>query len=104
MKSSFRITALATLVAAFALLTPAMHAQNVARVNVPFSFDYGSQHFAPGVYSLNMDNPKALIINSRTSGGLGLVRTEWEEIQPGLTKLIFRKYGKSLFSRGSLQR
>ena len=64
MKSSFRIIALATLVAALASLSPAMHAQMnlTARVDVPFQFDYGKKHFGPGVYTISKDGPNFLTV------------------------------------------
>ena len=102
MKSSSHITALATLVAALVLLTPAMHAQTslTARVNVPFSFDYGTRHFAPGVYTLNLSDSNVMVISSGRGKGIALVETAWESLQPGVNQVIFRKYGGRYFLEG----
>ncbi len=99
MKSSFRITALAILVAAFASLAPAMHAQMklTASVNVPFAFDYGKGHFGPGVYTINSDNPSLLTIYSREGGAMAIVQTESEPNLRSGNKVIFRKYGNRYF-------
>jgi hypothetical protein len=99
MKSSFRIIALATLVATFASLSPAMHAQTklTASVNVPFPFDYGTKHYAPGVYALKMDNPNFLLIDSRNGGGMAIVQTGSEPNSSGGNQVIFRKYGDRYF-------
>lgn len=48
-------------------VSPALHAQNDlghARINVPFAFDYGSRHFAPGVYMLDLSSPRLLTIRA----------------------------------------
>ena len=101
MKSSFRITALATLVAALASLYPAMHAQTTLNgsVNVPFSFDYGTKHFAPGAYTLTMYSHDCLIVRSSRShyGTMALVRTDFELTGPEVSQVTFRKYGDRYF-------
>jgi len=99
MKSSFRITALATLVAALASLSPAMRAQTTlnAQVNVPFSFDFGTTHFAPGAYTLTMDGPDSLIVRGSEDGAVAVVETAWEPTQPGISQAIFREHGDRYF-------
>ena len=100
MKSSFRITALATLVAAIASLTPAMHAQMnlTARVDVPFQFDYGKKHFGPGVYTISKDGPNFLTVLSRNGGGaMAIVQTDSEPNLRSGEKVIFHKYGDRYF-------
>ncbi len=99
MKSSFRITALATLVAALALLTPAMHAQTTltVRVNVPFAFDYGTTHFAPGAYTLTMDSADSLIVRGTRVGAIANVETAMDSTRPGTSQAIFSKYGDRYF-------
>jgi len=99
MKSSFRITALATLVAAIASLTPAMHSQvrPTAKVNVPFPFDYGTEHFGPGAYTIEMENPNLLIVRSRNDGAMAIVQTDSEPNLSGGNKVIFHKYGDRYF-------
>jgi hypothetical protein len=52
-------------------VSPALHAQNndfgSARINVPFAFDYGSRHFAPGAYTLDVSSQRLLTL--RAVGG-----------------------------------
>jgi hypothetical protein len=48
-------------------VSPALHAQNNpgrTLINVPFAFDYGSRHFASGVYELNLYSTRFLIIHT----------------------------------------
>lgn len=97
MKLSFRITALATMVAGLALLTPAMHAQINAHVSVPFAFDYGSKHFGPGAYTLTMDGPDTLIIHSGTNGATAIVQLAIERTRPATSEVIFKRYGNRYF-------
>ncbi len=99
MKCSFRITALATLVAALALLIPAVHAQTTlyARVNVPFAFDYGTSHFAPGAYTLTMDSADFLIVCGSRGCAIAIVGTAMDSTRPGTSQAIFRKYGDRNF-------
>ncbi len=99
MKSSFRIIALAILVAAFASLSPAMHAQMkaIASVSVPFPFDYGTKHFAPGVYTIRMDGLGLLLIGSRDGIGMAIAQTGSKTNTRGGNQVIFRKYGDRYF-------
>jgi hypothetical protein len=97
MTRNFRITALATLVAAFALLTPAMHAQVNAHLNVPFAFDYGTRHFAPGACTLVRQSPDIFVLSRGKDAGIAIVQTYIESTQPAASKAIFRKYGDRYF-------
>ncbi len=97
MKSNMRIAALATVVATLALLTPAMHAQIDAHVNVPFAFDYGTTHFGPGTYTLSMDGPDVLLVRSGMNGATAIVQTAIERTRPAASQVIFSKYGNRYF-------
>jgi hypothetical protein len=99
MKSSFRITALATLVAAFASLAPAMHAQTklTQSVSVPFPFNYGTKHFEPGVYTIREDSPNLLTVLSPNGGAMAIVQSDSEPILRSGEKVIFHKYGDRYF-------
>lgn len=79
MTSNIRTIALAALVAV-ASLSATLHAQTLptaVRVNVPFSFDYGSKHFGRGVYNLTMDGEHILIVRSSTSVAAAMVQSSW---------------------------
>jgi hypothetical protein len=96
MKSSISTLALAALVT-IASLSQA-HAQTQAsHVNVPFAFECGSQHFAPGTYTLsNLDRDNILLRDDKTSNLVLVVIGDG----PRDTKsgyVIFRKYGNRYF-------
>lgn len=99
MKSSMYKIAVATFVA-LASLSPAMHAQipsDSARIDVPFSFDYGTKHFAHGVYTLARTSANVLTLRSGDQAVMALVQTGWTP--RGLTdsQVLFRKYGDRYF-------
>jgi hypothetical protein len=79
---------------------PALHAQNElghARINVPFAFDYGSRHFAPGVYDLYLSTPRLLMVRA-VDGSMGAIAMLQEEITaqpPDRSKAVFLKSGSS---------
>ena len=97
MKSSISTLALETLVA-IASLTQA-HAQNHAsKVNVPFAFDLGSVHFAPGTYTLStsLDRGHLTLQDDRTSSMVLInIGDGPRNTAPGY--VIFRKYGNRYF-------
>jgi hypothetical protein len=92
-----RIVVLATLAAA---VSPALHAQNElghARINVPFAFDYGSRHFAPGLYTLDMSSSHVLTVHA-VHGSMGAMAMMLEGIttqSPDRSKAVFLKSGSS---------
>jgi hypothetical protein len=99
MKSSISTFALATLVA-IASLTQA-HAQNLAaRVNVPFAFDFGSEHFSAGAYTISMlgDKVVGLRNNAHPSARMAIIESISDLGSPNEpTSVTFRKYGNSYF-------
>jgi hypothetical protein len=99
MTSNIRTIALATLVA-IASLSQTLHAQTVphsARVNVPFSFDYGTQHFAHGVYTLTMDGTNVLTIRSGAESAMAISQIAWMPMRINSSEVVFRKYGDRYF-------
>jgi hypothetical protein len=67
------------------------------KVDVPFAFDYGNQHFAAGVYTIAMRDQSILTLS-------GINRTAWAMIQAGYDPtshtqgcVTFRKYGSRYF-------
>jgi hypothetical protein len=95
MKSSISTLALATLVA-IASLTAA-HAQTLAsRVNVPFAFDCGSEHFAPGSYTISRDGDH-LVLRSETSAGMVTIDMGNGPKNTTSAYVAFRKYGNRYF-------
>jgi hypothetical protein len=98
MKSALSILALA--LAVTASLTQA-HAQttHVSSVNVPFAFNQGTDHFAPGTYQIAVyDNNSIVLIDSNWHSSLlptqsGLVSGAGTESG----YVAFRKYGNTYF-------
>jgi hypothetical protein len=93
---------LLTVTLAGAPLLPALQAQgldNVVQVNVPFAFQSGSQHFAPGLYTISQDDQHVIAIRGESGPGFGSVHSWFDENeQPSnTTKVVFRKYGDQFF-------
>ena len=88
-------------VLAVAPLSPALHGQDVgmiANVNVPFAFEtaYG-HHFAPGLYSIKMENVHTLLIRGTSEAALTPATAE-DNAQPAKSgKATFRRYGEEYF-------
>jgi hypothetical protein len=79
---------------------PALHAQNEpghARINVPFAFDYGSRHFAPGLYTLDMSSSHVLTVHAAhgSMGAMAMVQEEITTQPPDRSKAVFLKSGSS---------
>ena len=95
----FRASIFAAVVA-FAPLTPAAHAQDNgmrARVNVPFGFQTGSQHYAPGVYTLEMENDHTLMISGASQSSMALTSVEDNAQAAKRGTAVFHKYGNQYF-------
>jgi hypothetical protein len=95
----FRASIFAAVVA-FATLTPASHAQDAgirARVNVPFGFQTGSQHYAPGAYTIEMENEHTLMISGAAHSSMALMSVD-DKAQPAKRgTAVFHKYGDQHF-------
>jgi hypothetical protein len=95
----FRASIFAAVVA-FAPLTPVAHAQDNgmrARVNVPFGFQTGSQHYAPGVYTLEMENDHTLMISGASQSSMALTSVEDNAQAAKRGTAVFHKYGDQYF-------
>jgi hypothetical protein len=96
---SIRTIALATLVAV-ASLAPALQAQTrsyAARVDIPFSFNYGDQHFSAGVYTIGMENPNVLALGTRGHTVMAIVRVSSSPTPMRNGVVIFHKVGDRYF-------
>jgi hypothetical protein len=101
MKTTIRTIALASLVAIASLSQTviAQTGQPSTKVDVPFAFDYGKQHFAPGVYTVSMEMNRDILTVSNGN------RTAWALMQAGhdptaqqsASYVVFRKYGDRYF-------
>jgi hypothetical protein len=98
MQSIRRILVVAAL-AATALLSPALHAQipDGMQVKVPFAFNFGAQHFAPGTYKVSMLYSNVLCVSNAAKAGLAAVQSGTDARGPNANYLTFRKYGDRYF-------
>jgi hypothetical protein len=99
MKHSISTIALATIVA-IASLTQ-LHAQSgAARVQVPFAFELGSQHYAAGTYTINMlgSDTLALSNSAKRSTQLAMIESRVDSSSANAPATVtFRKYGNTYF-------
>jgi hypothetical protein len=92
---------IAVVALAAACLSPSLHAQNSgdsARVKIPFAFDYGTRHFSPGIYTLDMLNPNVMMVrgtsaNAISANAISMVQEEITSHPPATSKVVFLKYG-----------
>jgi len=77
----------------------AQHQIKRIRVDVPFAFDFGSTHFAPGTYFLS--DPQEYILSVRGPSGTA-VAVDWREasLSPATEgKVVFSRVGDRYFLR-----
>jgi hypothetical protein len=81
-------------------LSPASLGQDagmVAQVNVPFDFQTDSQHFAPGLYRIRMENAYTVQIQGASESWLVMVRAEDNAQAVKTGKAVFHRYGNQYF-------
>ncbi len=85
-----------------ASVSPALHAQTFpgrTQVTVPFGFEVGSAHFAPGTYILSNVREDIVQIQSGKHSALALSSHE-TNLNPSTTsKVVFYRYGNRYFLR-----
>jgi hypothetical protein len=89
-----------TAVLAVVSLAPALPAQartEGLRVNVPFAFETGRQHFAPGMYTISMKTPDMLVIKGASVSGFVLMHFSGDRRQAVKSKVVFRRSGDRYF-------
>jgi hypothetical protein len=99
MKTTIRSIAVASLVA-IASLSQTVIAQTLEhsmKVQVPFAFNYGKQHFTAGVYTLSMQNQNVLSLRSGNRSGWAMIETGYDPTQHKSGYVAFRKYGDQYF-------
>jgi hypothetical protein len=99
MKMTIRTIALASLVA-IASLSQTVIAQTgrpVTRVDIPFAFDYGTQHFAAGIYILSMEDESVLSLHGGNRTAWAMIQTGYDPTQRKSGYVVFRKYGDRYF-------
>ena len=100
MKRNASFGALMTLIVAFAIATPAIHAQSqkMLTANVPFAFSVDGKQLAAGTYEVGEFGSRATIIE--TKDGSDHVTGIYQYAGPSKTsetKLVFHKVGDRYF-------
>ena len=93
--------ALMTLIVAFAIATPVVHAQTtIMTANVPFAFNVGQNQLPAGSYTVREIGDRATLIQSKDGHDhvLGLYNYAGPSQSEG-TKMVFAKIGDHYFLR-----
>jgi hypothetical protein len=94
------IFVVASLAAGF--ISTSAHAQSISQtvsVNVPFGFEIGSRHMAPGTYRISRPTEDILQIGNRSDSALLLTHSEQSYKPTKNSKLVFDRYGDRYFLR-----
>jgi hypothetical protein len=99
MKTTIRTIALASLVAIAALSQTAVAQIGWlgTRVDVPFAFNCGSQHFAAGVYTLSTERQNLLLLRKGDHTALILIQAGFDPTRNKSGYVAFHKYGEQYF-------
>ena len=90
--------ALMTLIVAFAVATPMVHAQTIMTANVPFAFSVGQQQLPAGAYAIREIGDRATLIQSKDGRDHALgVYANAGPSKANETKLVFDKVGDRYF-------
>ena len=93
-----KLFAFAFAVAALASTSHAF-AQEPEKVNVPFAFQSGSQHYPAGAYMIRFESSHIILLQGRSTSGF-IVTTSTESVKPAETgKVVFQRYGDRYFLR-----
>jgi hypothetical protein len=87
---------------ALALVCSALPAQIPAprtRVTVPFAFQIGSAHFAPGTYILSNPEEQLLYVQGGKHSALAMSSHESTQTPTRVSEVIFHRYGNQYFLR-----
>jgi hypothetical protein len=99
MKTTIRTIALATLVtmASLSQTVIAQTGQPSTKVDVPFAFDYGTQHFPAGVYTVSMRDKNILTLSSGNRSAWVMIQAGYDPTQHKSGYVVFRTYGDRYF-------
>jgi hypothetical protein len=95
----FRL-AISSVVLAIASLSPALQAQAPEfheKTIIPFGFEVGSTHFAPGPFTLRNQTDYIISVRTASDSALALIKRETDLHPAPASKLIFHKYGDQYF-------
>ena len=91
--------ALMTLIVAFAVATPMVHAQTIMTAKVPFAFSVGQQQLPAGAYAVRELNRATLIENNDGHERILGVYGSAGPSKADETKLVFDRVGDHYFLR-----
>jgi hypothetical protein len=92
-------------VLAIASLAPAAQAQDLtsgfaAKIDVPFTFETAmGQHFAPGTYTITMNDKRTMLIRGAKTSGLVLTHLDDDSLRATKGKALFTHSGDKYFLR-----
>lgn len=95
-------TAIVVATVAIVSVSQALHAQGpteLGKVTVPFAFQAGTTHFAPGVYTISYGMNSFLSIRGVSNSGLTMVMRDGSDEQSTVSQLVFRRFGNRYFLR-----
>jgi hypothetical protein len=87
-------------VLAVAPLSPASHAQDagaVGRMNIPFAFEAGSQHYPAGVYTVRMEDQHVVRIWGTSVAGISMAYVDENGALAKKGVAAFQRYGDRIF-------
>jgi len=70
-----------------------------AQINVPFAFQVGTEHFAPGTYTIAMLNGFTLNVRGAGNAALASMKTDGNGKAMASSKVVFRQVGGQYFLR-----
>lgn len=83
-----------------ALASTALRAQMPVErslVNVPFAFQVGSTHFAPGTYTLSSPGDYLVYVQGEKHSALAISSHGLNSVPASASKVIFHRYGNQYF-------
>lgn len=97
--SRIRLAFLAAI--AIVLTQPALKAQTLERAvtaNIPFAFQIGSKHHAPGKYVVQMQTDHIMVVQGASGPGcMLLITVDSARHASANSKLVFHRYGNQYF-------
>lgn len=84
---------------AFLPIARAQTTDRTMSVNVPFGFELGNQHFAPGVYTIKTPVQHVVEVQGRSNAGMILAIEDESNKPTKTTKIVFDRYGDHYFLR-----
>ena len=97
--SKYRVSLLAVFLAVLSV-APAAQAQikeSIGRVNVPFAFECGTQHYPAGTYDLRTLSNDVLLIKGSSHSGLVMIRMDMNMSPEKTGKAVFSVSGNQYF-------